>query len=47
MDEEREEHQEWIDQRTLERVEEAKQPWGAAQDADEDELTTENRYIQG
>ena len=47
MDEERQEHQDWIDWRVLEREEETKQPWSATQDADEDELTAENKYIQG
>ena len=44
--EERQEHQDWIDQRALEREQEMKQPWKAMQDEDEDRLATENKYIQ-
>ena len=44
-DEERQEHQDWIDKKALEK-EETKQPWNALRDVDEDELTVENKYIQ-
>jgi hypothetical protein len=45
-DEERQELQDWID-KDLEKKEEAtKQPWKAMQETGDDEISTENRYIQ-
>ena len=44
--EEQQEHQEWIDQNTLEREEEAEQPWKAARETTNDELSAENEHIQ-
>jgi hypothetical protein len=46
-DEECQEHQDWITQNLLEREKEEKQPWSATQGVGEDELTAENKYIQG
>jgi hypothetical protein len=45
-DEERQEHQDWIDQRALKEEEEMEQPWKAAEETGSDELYVENTYIQ-
>ena len=45
-DEERQEHQEWIDQRQLEKDDVLKRPWKAMQGEGDDELVAENSYIQ-
>ena len=48
-DEQRQEHQEWIDAKFLEKAEEVNQPWKVNQEAagsDVDELSAENNYIQ-
>ena len=44
--EQQQEHQEWIDQNTLEREEELKQPWKATRETTTEELSVENEYIQ-
>lgn len=46
-DEARQEHQDWIDQKAQEKEDEVKKPWKAMQDTGEDELSTENKFIQG
>jgi len=45
-DEERQETQDWIDQKVLEKEEGMKRPWSVANDVGEDELAAENKYIQ-
>lgn len=45
-DKERQELQEWIDKKALEKEEEAKQPWKVVQGEGEDGLSTQNKYIQ-
>ena len=45
-DEERQEHQEWIDQDLLEREEGTKEPWKVTRGEDDDAEPTENEYIQ-
>lgn len=45
-DEERQEHQDWINQNALEKEKEMKEPWRAMRGEDDDVDTTENEHIQ-
>ena len=44
--EQQQEHQEWIDQNTLEREEDLKQLWKVTRETTTEELSVENEYIQ-
>jgi hypothetical protein len=45
-DEERQEHQDWIDRELADREEKLKKPWKATADVNASELTAENEYLQ-
>lgn len=45
-DEERQEHQNWIEEHVLEKEEEIKRPWTATMEKGAEESSTENEYIQ-